>query len=249
LYRLTITEGAEGLMKAYLEPEEVALMEKAATCFRDRLLIRLLFRLGCRVSEALALGVEDVDSAQSAVTIQHLKSRLRLSCPKCGARLGRSHTFCPRCGEKVEEALSQEQEHRRVRTLPVDGDTLEMLKEYIQRGGPVARQGKRLIFGINRHRAWQIVRECAERAGLPDLVNPETGKRHGVSPHRLRDAFACHAVKLDDSGDGLRLLQEHLGHVSFNTTAKYRKVAGEEHKQWYQKLWSQETDGDAASEA
>jgi integrase/recombinase XerD len=76
---------------------------------------------------------------------------------------------------------------------------------------------------------------------LSDLVNPETGKRHGVSPHRLRDAFAVHAVKLDDSGDGLRLLQEHLGHVSFNTTAKYRKIAGEELKEWYQKLWRRES--------
>jgi len=58
----------------------------------------------------------------------------------------------------------------------------------------------------------------------------------GVSPHRLRDAFAVCAVKMDDSGDGLRLLQQHLGHASFNTTAKYRKVSGEEHKEWYQKL-------------
>jgi len=101
----------------------------------------------------------------------------------------------------------------------------------------VIRNGKRLIFGINRHRAWQIVKECAERAGLPKLVNPETGRVHNVSPHKLRDAFAVHAVKLDDSGDGLRLLQEHLGHQSFNTTAKYRKVSGKEHKEWYQKLW------------
>lgn len=82
------------------------------------------------------------------------------------------------------------------------------------------------------------MRECARRAGLPNLVNPETGRLRGVSPHRLRDAFAVHAVKMDDSGDGLRLLQEHLGHASFNTTAKYRKVAGEEHREWYQKLWS-----------
>ena len=90
--------------------------------------------------------------------------------------------------------------------------------------------GKNLLFGINRHRAWQIVRECSEKAGLPKLVNPETGRVHNVSPHRLRDAFAAtHAVKLDDSGDGLRLLQEHLGHQSFNTTAKYRKVSGKEH--------------------
>ena len=137
--------------------------------------------------------------------------------------------------------LAKEQEHRRQRVLPVDSQTLAMLKEYIERGGPVLRDGKRLVFGINRHRAWQIVKQCAEKAGLPKLVNPETGRVHNVSPHKLRDAFAVHAVKLDDSGDGLRLLQEHLGHQSFNTTAKYRKVSGKEHRDWYRKLWKKDS--------
>ena len=72
------------------------------------------------------------------------------------------------------------------------------------------------------------------------VVNPETGKIHNVSPHKLRDAFAVHAVKTDDSGDGLRLLQEHLGHASFNTTARYRKVGGREHRDWYEKLWREQ---------
>lgn len=230
-------------MKAYLEPEEIALMEEVATCLRDRLLIRLLFRLGCRVSEALALTVEDIDFDNGTTRILHLKARLKLSCINCGQRLGRSHTFCPRCGGKVEMAHTEEQEYRRQRVLPTDSDTLVMLKQYICRGGPVVKEGKALIFGINRHRAWQIVSGCAERAGLPKLVNPETGRVHKVSPHRLRDAFAVRAVKIDDSGDGLRLLQEHLGHQSFNTTAKYRKVAGQELKQWYRKLWEDKANG------
>jgi len=224
-------------VKTYIEPCEIQSMENAATNLRDRLLIRLLFHLGCRVSEALALTVEDVDFAQGSVTIQHLKARLKLACPRCNARLGKSHAFCPGCGATVGKAIAESKEQRRVRTLPIDDDTLDMLRDYIKRGGPISQKGKLLIFGINRHRAWQIVRESAGRAGLPDLVNPETGKRHGVSPHRLRDAFAVHAVKLDDSGDGLRLLQEHLGHASFNTTAKYRKVSGREHKEWYERLW------------
>ncbi len=224
-------------MKAYLELREVLRLEGSATNLRDRLLIRLLFHLGCRVSEALAVTLKDVDLIEGTVTIQHLKTRMRLSCPHCGARLGRRHTYCPGCGAKVEDLVAEAKEHRRVRTLPVDEDTLKMLADYIKRGGPVLRDGKRLIFGINRHRAWQIIRECADKANLPKLVNPETGKVHGVSPHKLRDAFAVMAVKLDDSGDGLRLLQEHLGHTSFNMTARYRKVSGKEHKDWYLKLW------------
>ncbi|MBE9501285.1 MAG: tyrosine-type recombinase/integrase [Chloroflexi bacterium] len=228
------------MTKAYLEASEVEHLEKAATNLRDRLLIRLLFRLGCRISEALGLQVQDIEFAHSTVTIQHLKCRVRLSCHMCGARLGATHVFCPKCGGRIENSQIEEQQHRRQRVLPIDRQTLDGLKEYIERGGPVIRDGKRLIFGIYRHRAWQIVKECADKARLPKLVNPETGRVHNVSPHKLRDAFATMAVKQNDSGDGLRMLQVHLGHQSFNTTAKYRKVSGKEHQDWYQKLWNKE---------
>jgi integrase/recombinase XerD len=214
-----------------------------ATCLRDKLLIRLLFRLGCRVSEVLATAVEDVDLSQGSVTIVHLKSRLRLFCPECEGRLGRGHRFCPACGQEVAETTRKQAEHRRLRTLPIDSETLALLKLYIDQGGPVNKDGKRLIFGINRHRAWQIIRDCADRAGIHALANPETGRERGVSPHRLRDALAVHAMKMDDSGDALRLLQQHLGHSSFDTTARYRKVAGSEHRQWYYSLWRKESDG------
>jgi integrase/recombinase XerD len=227
-------------MKAYLEPEEISLLENEAANLRDQLLIHVLFWTGCRVSETIGLTVGDIDFSQGTVTIQHLKTRLKLSCSNCGQRLGRSHTFCPKCGGKIGKAQAEEQQHRRQRVLPVDRDTLKMLKEYIERGGPVLRDGRKFIFGINRHRAWQIVKECAEKSGLPKLVNPETGREHNISPHKLRDSFAVLAVKIDDSGDGLRLLQEHLGHQSITTTMRYRKVAGEEHRGWYQRLWGSE---------
>jgi len=225
-------------MKAYLEPVDIEMMERVAGCLRDRLLIRILFRLGCRVSEALALKVSDIDFEQGNITILHLKTRIRLSCPKCKARLGRRHQFCPECGEEVNKARKRQQEHRRIRTLPVDRDTLEMLRDHIDSNQEISHDYSVFLFALNRHRAWQIIRDCARRADLPDLVNPETGRIRGVSPHRLRDAFSVHAMKWDDPGDALRLLQEHLGHASFNTTAKYRKVAGEEHREWYESLWS-----------
>ena len=71
-------------------------------------------------------------------------------------------------------------------------------------------------------------------------MNPETGRVRGVSPHRLRDSFAVMAVRKDDSTDGVRMLQEQLGHASIATTMRYRKVAGQELKEWYQRLWSKE---------
>jgi integrase/recombinase XerD len=120
----------------------------------------------------------------------------------------------------------------------VDDDTLDMLREYITRGGPVYVNGHRLLFGMTREYAWLLVKNCASRAGLEKLVNRETGQVKGISPHRLRDAFATHAIKLDDSNNSLRLLQEHLGHQSIATTMKYRKVSGDEHRDWYQRLWN-----------
>jgi len=226
-------------MKAYLEPEEVEHLEKAAACVRDRLLIRLLFHLGCRISEALAVRVEDIDFVQGMVTILHLKSRLRLLCFNCQTRLGKSHVFCPKCGIEVHEPVARALQSKRQRTVPLDPETLEMLRDFIHRDGT-----KGLIFRINRHRAWQIIRDCAQRAGLGELVNPETGRKRGISPHRLRDGFAVMAVQSDDSTNGIRMLQEQFGHADIGTTMRYRKVAGRELKDWYQKLWAKkETDG------
>ena len=90
-------------MKAYIEPEEVTLLEKAATNLRDRLLIRLLFHLGCRVSEALGITVEDIDFNKGTIMIVHLKRRIKLSCSKCGAGIAISHSYCPKCGVRVNE--------------------------------------------------------------------------------------------------------------------------------------------------
>ncbi len=224
-------------MKVYLDISDIHAIVNSASNLRDKLLIRILFGLACRISEALAITVQNIDLKQGTIIIKHLKERIKLSCPHCGTRLSKANKYCPGCSRKISQAIKERLEHHRRRVLPIDTETLEMLRVYIDRGGPVNRNGTMLVFGINRHRAWQIITKCAEKAGLPKLINPETGKVHYVSPHKLRDAFAVNAIKHDDSGDGLIMLQEHLGHSSFNTTAKYRKVAGEEHREWYDKLW------------
>ena len=225
-------------MKTYLELEEIELLELAASCLRDRILLRLLSRLGCRISEALAIRHEDIDFKQKTVTLIHLKRTMKLFCPLCKSPLATNHRFCPGCASKIGDSIKKQQEKRRIRILPLDEVTMEMLKTYLCNNKPANINGKTYLFNINRHRAWQIVRNCARQAGIPSLVNPDTRRIRGVSPHRLRDAFSIHAMKVDDSGDGLRLLQEYLGHTSFNTTARYRKIAGDEHREWYNRLWS-----------
>jgi integrase/recombinase XerD len=226
------------MTKAYLEVDDIKKIESAARYVRDKLLIRILFRLGCRISEALNIAVDDIDFDRKLVTIQHLKVRMVILCNNCGSRLSKSARFCPTCGKQVDDLVVKQRDQKRLRTLPIDDDTLEFIKDYIKHDGPINVNGRKLLFGISRNHAWRIIKDCAERVGIKRLVNPETGKIHYVSPHKLRDAFAIIAMRHDDSGDGLRLLQEHLGHQNFNTTAKYRKVSGDEHREWYQNIWS-----------
>lgn len=238
-------------MKTHLEPWEVDLLEKNAVtydrrhlewvpCLRDQLLIRLLFRTGCRVSEALGVGVEDLDLEQGLLKIVREKERLRLF-HGCGRRLSRSDVFCSGCGQKVTDVERRLQETRKQRLIPLDKGTLAMLREFIDRGGPVPKDGRRLLFGIGRNQARHMIVLTAKRAGLGPLTNTETGKEHQVSPHRLRDAFATHAVSMDGSTDALRLLQEQLGHENIGTTMKYKKVEGKEQREWYDRLWEKKS--------
>jgi integrase/recombinase XerD len=225
--------------RAYLEFADGVVLENAATNTRDQLLIRLLRLSGCRISEALGLTVDNINFDNNTICIKHLKARIRLSCPHCGARLSRTSAFCSGCGRPVSEAVAIQKEQIRLRTIPVDRGTIDLLKYFIDHGGPVERDGKKWLFPINRFRAYGIVKQCADKAGLPRLMNSESGKLHYVSPHQLRDSFAIHAVKKNDSGDALRMLQTHLGHQNINTTMGYRKIAGEELKNWYQKLFEE----------
>jgi integrase/recombinase XerD len=127
--------------------------------------------------------------------------------------------------------LRKEQEAHRVRTIPLEKHTMEMITDFISRDGTEG-----LIFKIGREQALKIIKDCARKAGIRELLNPETGKKRGVSPHRLRDAFAVMAVQQDDSTDSIRMLQEHLGHANIGTTMKYRKIAGKELRDWYEKI-------------
>lgn len=224
--------------KEYLSLEDIELITSKASCLRDELLIRVLFFGACRESEALSLGVDDVDFATGTVKIEHLKVRLNIQCPDCGHRIARGHIYCPGCGVKIEGTLAEKRERRRVRSIPLDGKTLQLLASFIEQGGPVVKDGKRLIFGIRQTQAYNIVRGCAEKAGFRALLNTETGRLRHVSPHRLRDAFATMVVQKDDSTDSVRMLQEQLGHANIGTTMRYRKIAGRELREWYGKTVS-----------
>jgi len=71
------------------------------------------------------------------------------------------------------------------------------------------------FFPINRHRAWQILKELAQRAGIP--------KR--VYPHLLRHSDAIE--RLRQTGNP-KALQHHLGHSSTVMVMRYLSTLTQE---------------------
>lgn len=96
--------------------------------------------------------------------------------------------------------------------------------------------GDNRVFPITRIRVQGILRTLAERAGLQGkvLTHPNTGKKHYISPHRLRDALAVNWLRVRGDLEGQKALQDMLGHASFSTTARYFKLGMDDVRKVYQ---------------
>ncbi len=221
---------------AFLSPADVRRMENAAKCNRDALMIRLLFHLGCRISELLPLTAGQVDPVNNIVEVKLLKQRLKVSCPLCGGRLSRQSRFCQSCGQPVEKAVEEAKDELVLRRLSLDKPTMAMAQDFIEH---VRLKPESRLFPIEYRRAYGIIVAAALKARVHDLVNPNTGKRRHVSPHRLRDAFATMAAGRDSDPKAMRVLQERLGHAKMDTTWKYVKIAGQEQEAWNDRLWEE----------
>ena len=107
------------------------------------------------------------------------------------------------------------------RIVPVGAPAMEAIADYREhlRGRLTrfadGRDDGRLLLShtgrpLERVAVWQIVRRCADRAGL-----------RNVHPHTLRHSFATHLLA---GGADLRVVQELLGHSNIATTEVYTRV-------------------------
>jgi integrase/recombinase XerD len=149
--------------------------------WRDRAFLEVAYATGARVSELVGLGLSDVLLEDGLVRV-----------------IGK--------GDKQ-------------RLVPLGRRALAAAALYINEKRPVLDRGKgagRFILNargmpLSRGGAWEIVKQCARRAGIL--------KR--VTPHTLRHSFATHLL---EGGADLRAVQEMLGHADLATTQIYTHV-------------------------
>ncbi len=122
---------------------------------RDRALLEVLYGAGARISEAVGLDVDDLDTGEGVVRLRGKGRKERL------VPLGSYATAA------VEAWLVR---GRPALAAPGHGGPAVFLN---QRGGRLSRQG-----------AWGILRAAAERGGLGDRVSPHT-LRHSFATHLL----------------------------------------------------------------
>ena len=168
---------------------------------RDRALLEILYGVGARISEAVGLDVDDIDSGDAAGDA---------AAPRDGTESsGRVGTVRLR-GKGEKE-----------RVVPVGRYAVEAVTAYLVRGRPsLATHGKggpALFLNqrgqrLSRQSAWAIIQRAARRADLSEHV----------SPHTLRHSFATHLL---DGGADVRVVQELLGHASVTTTQIYTMVS------------------------
>lgn len=217
-----------GDLNGQSEPE--AVLKKlidVATNPRDKAFVSTLGETGMRISEAVQLKVTDIDFKRGALTIVHLKERMKLKCPNCGEILAKRHLFCPRCARKIDWAIRQKIQQRRERMIPVDVDTLRLLAEYLKWRRQFTYRGP-LVFVFSRVRGWQLVRKLGRRAGI-----------QGLHPHNLRHMLATVWVR---KGLDVKKLQLFLGHASIATTMEYVDSSFEQLRSEYEKLWESDSE-------
>lgn len=221
-------------LKTHLELNEIEKLLEAAPTLRDKLIIRFLFRTGCRVSELITLPTANIDWDRQFVLIHHLKRTSKKVCSGCGAKIGRKHHFCPSCATDVSDIEGTGNEVRQ-RLISIDKETLAMAREYLDRRSV---KSDRLI-PLTRQMVFYIIQDAATRVGLGGkiLINPDTGKARGISPHKFRDFVAIRWLEKQGDISGQKALQEYLGHQSFNTTARYLKLSPTRVQKVYDEVW------------
>ena len=167
---------------------------------RDRAMIEFLYSTGVRISELIAIQLEECAWRERVVRLVPMERKVsrrdgRRGIVSVGPKGDRAR-IVPIGSRAVEAGIAYVEGERSA----LRGSRSEGSLFLNARGRPLTRVG-----------AWQIVKRLVRTAGI----------RRKVTPHTFRHTFATHLL---DRGADLRAVQEMLGHADIATTQIYTHV-------------------------
>jgi len=232
----TIMKIVDAIMKEEHISKDLPKVLKEFLKKRDACLIAILWLFGKRISEVLALRVNDIwiegDELKAKFFIKK-KAKVLLICPKCKQRNGRMAKFCKSCGESLENAekkIFKPQEIAIVKKKKITSsdavayviDYLEFLKKYgVSKETPlfpsvlIRQEGKEI--GI------KILRKTMTRQRAFQLL-----ATFGLCPHLFRSAMAKRLLR--ESRGNIMLVKRFGDWSKVDMVLEYAKSIGETHE-------------------
>jgi integrase len=191
-------------LQGYFKEGERKAMFVAAQSSRDKLLIRMLWVTGRRITEILDIRIHEIDFQINKIAF-HIE-------------------------KKTERVNGVRQKKDLVKLKPIDDFTVRLIKAYIAESN---LSSDKYLFEsefnpgrpITRQRAYDIVRWCAEKAGIEQVGGC---KPH---PHHFRHSYAIDMARKMKSPSDVRKLQMMMEHSNLAVTEQYLQFSDEELKE------------------
>jgi integrase/recombinase XerD len=139
-------------LRGFLTPDQVKSLIDACSNYRDKLMLRLLWTTGCRISELV--GDNNHTPPFSGL---HVSSVLLSE------------------GVIIFDTLKRRQYPPPRRRVPIDNITIAMLKKYIEE---LRLKPDSKLIDISRQRAWKIMGEVGEKVGINNVGTKKIHPHH-----------------------------------------------------------------------
>lgn len=190
-------------LRGFMTEEEVKKLIDSATELRDKVFIRLLWVTGARVSEIVG-------------DKRTYKDQLRFFEPARVSDIDWQGSVI------ILNLLKRKQYPPPKHRVPLDAITLQNLRLYILNEKLPTNAP---IFGFTRQHAFRIIRKVGELAGITKVGNKK------IHNHHLRHSHCVAYIRKNNTLEGLRKLQQRIGHASISTTAHYLQFGPEQRKE------------------
>ncbi len=202
---LAVSPKRESRIPAHLSMDEMSrLLEMPDTTEplgrRDRAILELFYASGLRLSELVALDLEDVNLSARIVRVMGK---------------GRKERLVPFNGATADSIRPWLRDRAALRAAATD---VQSPARDAQGKARVRRADRSDPLFVN-FRGTRLTGRSVQRLVARYVASCST--RFGISPHALRHSFATHLL---ERGADLRAIQELLGHVQLSTTQRYTHV-------------------------